>query len=192
MLDVKVEPPTLSTLQAYGDVPVAFLVESRFRVEPVRNGLGGWLLTEEGVEHPCVKDYDALEGEGPSRCRRQFDISHWGIISVFEGAQRIAGAVIAYDSPNVFMLEGRDTLAVLWDIRVRPENRRSGVGGLLFPHVVAWAKTRGCTHLKIETQNINVPACKFYAAMGCELRSIHLDAYPGLPEETQFLWYRWL
>ena len=190
MLEVREEPPTSSTLQEYGNMPIAFLVEPRFIVEPVRNGRGGWLLTEEGVEHPWIKDYDALEGEGPSRWAGQFDISNWGVISAFEGTERIGGAVIAFNTPGVFMLEGRDTLAVLWDIRVRPENRRTGVGSLLFPHVVAWAKSRHCTHLKIETQNINVPACKFYAGMGCELRGIHRDAYPDLPEETQLLWYR--
>ena len=115
MLEVREEPPTFSTLQEYGDVPIAFLVESRFRVESVRNGLGGWLLTEEGVEYPWTKDYDADKGEGPSRWARQFDISNWGVISVFEGDRRIGGAVIAFNTPGVFMLEGRDTLAVLWD-----------------------------------------------------------------------------
>ena len=40
-----------------------------------------------------------------------------------------------------------------------------------------------------ETQNINVPACRFYAAQGCELRGIHVGAYPEHPEEVQLLWY---
>jgi len=88
------------------------------------------------------------------------------------------------------MLEGSTNLAVLWDIRVHPEYRRKGIGSLLFPRIVSWAIARQCTVLKIETQNINVPACKYYARMGCQLRAIHPDAYPDLPEEVQFLWYR--
>jgi hypothetical protein len=41
----------------------------------------------------------------------------------------------------------------------------------------------------VETQNINVPACRFYAAQGCELRGIHPNTYPELPHEVQLLWY---
>ncbi|MBI2166375.1 MAG: GNAT family N-acetyltransferase [Chloroflexi bacterium] len=189
MLDIREEPPTLATLQDYGQVSIAFLVESRFRVKPVRSGLGGWTMTEERVEHPWTKDYDAADG-GPITWARRFDIANWGVLSVFEGAKRIGGAVIAFNTPGVYMLEGRRDLAVLWDIRVRPENRRTGIGALLFPHIVAWAKYRGCTLLKIETQDINVSACKFYARMGCELRAVHRDAYPDLPDEAQLLWYR--
>ena len=190
MFEIREEPPTLATLQEYGKVSIAFLVESRFRVAAIHNGLGGWLLTEEAVEHPWVKDYDARDGEGPSRWGSRFDISNWGVLSVFQGAKRVGGAVIAFDTRGIVMLEESHALAVLWDIRVRPENRRNGIGSLLFPHVVSWARSRRCTHLKVETQDINVPACKFYARMGCELRAIHADAYPELPDESQLLWYR--
>lgn len=41
----------------------------------------------------------------------------------------------------------------------------------------------------METQNINVPAYRFYAAQGCELRGIHPNTYPELPHEVQILWY---
>ena len=43
--------------------------------------------------------------------------------------------------------------------------------------------------MKVETQNINVPACRFYARMGCELGTIDRFAYPDLPGETQLLWH---
>jgi hypothetical protein len=44
--------------------------------------------------------------------------------------------------------------------------------------------------LKIETQNTNVGACRFYERQGCELRAIHRAAYPQFPEEIQLLWYK--
>ena len=50
----------------------------------------------------------------------------------------------------------------------------------------------GCRDLKVETQNINVAACRFYAARGCRLREVNADAYPGLPGEVQFIWRRQL
>lgn len=190
MIEVREESPTLATLVEYGKVSIAFLVESRYRVEPVRNGLGGWALTEEPVEHPYVKDYDELKGEGPSRWANRWDTSHWGILSTFDGPKRIGGAVIKFNTPGVYDLEGRPDLAVLGDIRIHPDYRRRGIGSLLFPRIVTWATARQCMALKIETQNINVAACKYYAHMGCQLRAIHPDAYPDLPDETQLLWYR--
>ena len=117
-------------LSEYGVVPIAFSVESRYRVQVVEKGLGGWAITEEEVEPPYMKDYDQDKGEGPTRWPRK-----------------------------------------------------------LFQAAAKWARSRGCRQLKIETQNINVPACKFYASQGCELRTIHPDAYPELPDEIQLLWY---
>ncbi len=189
MIEIREEPPTLATLLEYGNVSIAFLVESRYRIESIRNGLSGWSLTEEPADHPYIKDYDERDGERPRDWAWRFDISNWGILTAFEGPKRIGGATIAFNAPKLAMLD-RPNLAVLWDIRVQPDYRRKGVGSLLFPRVVAWASARQCTILKIETQNINVPACKYYARMGCQLRAIHPDAYPDFPDETQLLWYR--
>jgi hypothetical protein len=49
---------------------------------------------------------------------------------------------------------------------------------------------RECRQLKVETQNINVPACRFYARQGCVLGVIDRFAYPTLPDEVQLLWYK--
>ena len=113
------------------------------------------------------------------------DIGHWGVFSAFDGRARVGGAVVAWKTPGAHMLEGRDDLAVLWDIRVHAEYRRQGVGSRLFRRAVDWAREKGCVSLKIETQNINVPACRFYASQGCKLGAIYPRAYPELPEEVQ-------
>ena len=88
------------------------------------------------------------------------------------------------------MLEGRSDLAVLWDLRVSPEWRGRGVGTRLFQAAEDWARRRGKAELKIEAQNINPAATRFYARMGCELRSVNADAYPMLPDEVQLLFYK--
>ena len=82
-------------------------------------------------------------------------------------------------------------LAGLWDIRVSPEYRGRGVGRALFDRVETCARNRGCTQLKIETQNINVAACRFYARMGATLGKVHLYAYraEGL-DEVELTWYK--
>jgi len=42
----------------------------------------------------------------------------------------------------------------------------------------------------VETQNINVSACRLYASQGFELRTVNRNAYPTLPDEIQLLWYK--
>lgn len=177
-------------LEQYARVPIAFWVNSRLVVQPVQNGLGGLLLHEEPVTPAYLKDYDAIAGECPIHWRDHFDLSHWTVLSAFAADRQVGGAVIAWNTPSVDMLEGRGDLAVLWDVRVHPEYRGHGVGHRLFTAATDWARTRGCRTLKIETQNINVPACRFYARQGCELRTIRSDAYADLPEEVQLLWYK--
>jgi GNAT superfamily N-acetyltransferase len=90
----------------------------------------------------------------------------------------------------VDLLEGRRDLAVVWDLRVEADRRRGGVGTALWRAAESWARAQGCTHVKVETQDVNVPACLFYARQGCTLRGIHPGAYPHSPGETQLLWVR--
>lgn len=186
MISVVEEPA--AGLAEYGTVPIAFWVRSRFRVEPVRGGLGGLALVEEQVA-PYLKDYDGFRGEGPSGWSDTFDLSRWAILSAFEGPRRVGGAVVAWNTPAVHMLEGRDDLAVLWDLRVHPEHRGLGIGRQLFDSAVTWARGRRCRRFKVETQNVNVPACRFYAGRGCELGATNSHAYGDASDEVQLLWY---
>ncbi|MHB1527651.1 MAG: GNAT family N-acetyltransferase [Candidatus Dormibacteria bacterium] len=180
----------MSRLGAHGEVPIAFLVERILAVSVIDAGLGGITLAELEVDSPWVKDYDAIKGEGPTRWLKRFDTSNWGLVAAYEGGTRIGGAVVALDSPDLHMLEGRRDLACLWDIRVQPEARSTGVGSALFRAVEGWSRQRGCRTLKVETQNINFAACRFYARMGCSLGAINRFAYPGLPDEIQLLWFK--
>ncbi|MGH9942959.1 MAG: GNAT family N-acetyltransferase [Pyrinomonadaceae bacterium] len=104
--------------------------------------------------------------------------------------RRVGGAVVAFRTPGLDMLEGHIDLAVLWDIRLSPEARGQRVGSALFRVAEAWARARGCQQLKVETQNINVPACRFYARQGCVLMAVSRSAYPGLLSEIQLMWYK--
>ncbi|HEY8560757.1 MAG TPA: GNAT family N-acetyltransferase [Pyrinomonadaceae bacterium] len=187
-MQILIVEETPKVLPDYGKVPMAFRVETVFRVDLIENGLGGFALTEEPVSKPFVKDYD--DYEKPSEWAERFDLSNWGILSAFDGGKRVGGAVIAWNTPAVFMLEGEVTLACLWDLRVAPEHRGRGVGKLLFEKAVDWAKSRNCRLLKIETQNVNVPACRFYERRGCRLGGFNLHAYPEEMKEIALFWYR--
>ena len=152
--------------------------------------MGGLGLRERSLTTPYLKDYDAIAGNHPTDWERRFDLSNWGLLSARLDGRRIGGAAVAFHTNGVDMLEGRRDLAVLWDLRVSPELRRRGVASALFAAVEHWARSRGCRQLKVETQNINVAACRFYASQGCELGAIHRFAYPDFPDEIQLLWYK--
>lgn len=87
------------------------------------------------------------------------------------------------------MTDGRDDVAVLRDIRVKPGSTRAGVGTALFERVVGWAGESGMQMLKIETQNNNVAACRFYQKMGARLGGVQRHAYGDYPDEVMLLWY---
>ncbi len=184
-IDVIEEP--VPALAAYCGIPIAFDVSEVFDV--VTEADGSARLEARRVPLPYVKDYDAL-GDNPMRWTERFDLSNWGFFAAFSGAQCVGRAAVARDTSTLGMLEGRKDLALLWDLRVAPVARRRGVGSALFDAVVTWARSRGCLQLKIETQNINVPACRFYSQKGCVLRTVQSGAYPELPDEVQLIWFK--
>ncbi|HET9088736.1 MAG TPA: GNAT family N-acetyltransferase [Acidimicrobiales bacterium] len=185
-LEIREEP--IASLREHAEIPIAYLVDKILEVSVSDGGLGGIILQERAVDAPYIKDYDAIKGEGPTRWPKRFDVTNWGLIAVYESGTRVGGAVIAFKTPNLEMLGEESGVAALWDIRIRPDVRHSGIGSFLFRAVREWARARGCTQIRIETQNVNLPACHFYAGMGCVLESIKRFAYPELPEEAQILW----
>ena len=181
---------TRAAIAAYAGVSCAFTVDRVVDVTSRGGSADGFILSERRLAVPYQKDYDTLDGDGPLTWPLRFDLSRWAIFTAWCGATRVGGASVAFDTPGLAMLEGRRDLAVLWDIRVAPEQRGRSGGSALFARAAAWARDRGCRELKVETQNTNVAACRFYARQGCQLRAIVRAAYPDLPEEIQLLWYR--
>src|ERR1700730_4835726 len=171
-MEINITEEPMSALEDYGRVPIAFEVNRVFDVVVRHDGLDGFVLSERRLEVPYIKDYDAINGEGPSTWAKRFDLSNWGLMTAHVGGQRVGGAVIAFNTPDVTMLEGLHDLAALWDIRVSSATRCQGVGSALFRTVEMWCTARGCRRLKIETQNINVAACRFYKRQGCVLEGV--------------------
>jgi len=187
-IEVTEEPVT--ALREYARIPIIFTVDRVVDVTDRDDGSGGFRLSERRLEAPYEKDYDVIPGEGPLQWSRRFDLSSWAFFIARLANRIVGGATVAFDTPRLTMLEGRRDLAVLWDIRVSPDDRRQGVGAALFGRVEKLAQQRGYRQLKIETQNTNARACRFYARQGCELRAVNRAAYPELPNEIQLLWYK--
>lgn len=178
----------VATAGELAGVPIAFTVGRVFDLAAEGERFGGYTLKESVVAHPYVKDYDAIPGQSPADWARQFDLSHWFFIGARSEGRLIGGAVVACRTAGVDMLEGRDDLALLWNIRVAPEHRGHAVGTALFRAAEAGAKQRGLRELKVETQNNNVSACRFYARQGCRLDRVIPHAYPEFPDELQMIW----
>ncbi len=177
-------------LAQYATIPISFEVRSILQPELVNNGLGGILLHEHRVEQPYLKDYDVYET--PLDWPKQFDLTNWVVLLALQDGKPAGGATIAARTPGVNMLAGRDDLAVLWDIRVHPDQRGRGIGSRLMQYTVNEARSRGFRQLKIETQNVNVNACHFYQHCGCRLGEINRYAYAHLPSvahEVMLIWY---
>ena len=185
-MSIEVAEEPFTALAEYESIPIAFTVSSVLDV--AEDGS----LVERRLAAPYLKDYDAQPGEGPQSWPLHFDVSRWGLLVARGGGRRVGGAAMAYDAPGVHMLEGRRDLAVVWDLRVAPEARGRGVGRALWNAAEAWARARGCRELRVETQNVNVPACRFYARQGCVLATARHGVYPGLPHEVQLVWSKML
>ena len=189
-MNIELSEAPITSVVELGQVPIFFTVDRVCDVLPHSNGLAGFVLSERPIETPYLKDYDRIPGEGPHQWASRFDITNWGFIWARSEGRFVGGVVIAFDTLGLTMFEGRKDLAVLWDIRVSPEVREQGVGSALFRAAETWAISKGCTQLKVETQNINVTACRFYERHGFVLRTVDHCAYPDLPGEIQLLWYK--
>ncbi len=179
-------------LETYAGIPIAFQVESILKLDLVGGGMGGAGLEEVPIAPAYLKDYDAGQGNGPLSWPEKFDLTNFAFFLALEGDRPVGAAAVVYDSPGIHMLCGRRDMAVLWDIRVRPCFRRSGIGARLFEHAAGWARGKHCRLLKIETQNVNVPACRFYHSLGGRLGEINRYAYaghPGVAHEVMLVWY---
>lgn len=191
VLNLKIHKINANSLPDYAEIPVAFEVASVLEVEQVNGGLDGIRLHEETVL-PYIKDYDSYEDGGPDKWPQRFDVRDWGLFLATDEDRCVGGAAVAFDAPDIGILHGRDDVAALWDIRVRPEDRYQGVGTRLFQHAAGWASSKGLRQLRIETPNVDVPASRFYAQQGCELGEIDRYFYFGHPEvghEIMLGWY---
>ena len=187
-LTIAIAGPTAALLAEYATIPIAFEVKAVFSAEARRDG--GFHLAEHRLTAPYLKDYDSFAPDRPQSWQGRFDTSQWAVFLARDKDTLLGGATVAWGTEGLDMLAGRRDLAVIWDIRVAPPARGRGVGQALFAAVEDWAREHGCVELKVETQDVNVPACRFYQAMGCHLRSVHPRVYPESMNEVQFLWHK--
>lgn len=186
-VDVRLEDER--ALAEYASVPIHFRVERIVDVDALVASAGS-RVESRVASNPYLKDYDAYPDNGPLGWATRFDLSRWGFFGAYADGKRVGGAAVAMRDSTVALLEGRDDLALLFDLRVDSSVRQRGVGRALLKAVVEWSVARGARWLLVETQDVNVPACRFYSRNGFVLDAANRGAYPDLPDETQLLWLR--
>lgn len=189
-MQVRVVQESAAELREYASIPIAFEVSEILDPPLLDTARSSVDFRTRAVDVPYVKDYDSYAGHSPLDWASRFDITDWGILGAFVGAERVGGAVVVYRDRAIEMLDGRNDLALLWDLRAAPSFRRHGVGTALLSAAEQWARDRGASELRVETQNINVGACRFYRARGFRLESVKSGAYPEIPDEVQLLWHK--
>ena len=186
ILTIVEEPPT--RLAEYTQVSIGFTVAERFDDQALAALRHHACVPAIPVSPPYWKDYDSYPGGHPCEWPRQFDLSRWNILAAYDRSRRVGGAVIISDDPQIDSLRDCPACALLWDVRVAPDARRQGVGSALLEAAERRAREHGTRSLRVETQDVNVSACRFYHAHGFRLEQAIPGAYAELPDEVQLLW----
>jgi len=170
MLSVHIRPMTEEDVPRLADMRPGFVSPTILAVEKSGSGIeASWRLVERPLPAPFDKghgyDFDVTEQANILRRLRRGD----GLHLVAERDGRLVGIldVVPEDWNNT---------AFIWNIMLDESIRGQGVGRALFERAVRWGRQQGYRALVMETQTNNVPACKFYARMGCELGGIR-DSY---------------
>ena len=171
--EIREEPA--GALAEHGAISAAFTVERIYHVG--RSRTGAPVLRERAVAEPWRKDYDAAPGNRPADWAGRFDVSGWTILSAWREGRRAGGIVVAERT-------------LIWDLRVDPALRGAGIGRALFDAAERWIRAHGGRRVEVETQNVNVPACRLYESRGCRLHRVDALAYADFPDEVQLLWQK--
>lgn len=186
-MDINIKEVTKRQLVEYAQIPMLLEVASKYELNEINHGLGGIIFNEIKVEG-YIKDLSLYEK--PLEWEKEFDLSNWGFFMAYDNDVPIGGATLVYNTKEINLLSNRSDLSVLWDIRVAPEYKSINIGTKLFNHAIEWSIKHNCKQMKIETQNDNVPACKFYEKQGARLGEINKYAYYGEDtDEVMLIWY---
>jgi len=175
----------------YAEIDPSYEVTSVLKVVPTDRGLAGLQFVEEAVAQPYRKGADSPE-DSPALWPPRGETGEFVAFLATEDDLPVGGAAAIVNPAGAFLFERRDALAGLWDIRVHPKHRHRQIGSQLLLHAADWAKKRGCSQMRVECQNVNVAACRFYARH-CTLGGVERHGYAACADvahEAMFLWYR--
>ncbi|MGM0789796.1 MAG: streptothricin N-acetyltransferase SatA [Bacillota bacterium] len=136
-----------------------------------------WKYTEEIFSEPYFKIYEDDE----------IDISYieeqGKIVYFYYDENDCIGRIKIRSNWNGF--------ALIEDIAVATNYRKKGVGTALLNKAIEWAKENNFSGLVLETQDINVSACHFYAKNHFVIGAVDTMLYSNFPtaNEIAIFWY---
>lgn len=175
---------TAADIPRLAEIRPGFTSDTVLNVERTGSGLEtGWRLVERALRTPFDKgddyDFDATE---QANIRRRLGAGTGLHLVVVDG--RAAGDGGRLVGVLDVMPQKWNNTAWIWNIMLDVSARRQGVGRALFGRAIGWARARGYRALVLETQTNNVPACKFYARLGCRLDGLR-ETYYGNDDPTR-------
>lgn len=93
---------------------------------------------------------------------------------------------------QIILRKNWNRYAYIEDITVDVQFRRQGIGKELISCAKHWAQDRQLMGIMLETQDNNVPACKFYESCGFQLKGFDQYLYRGIDQRTDevaLYWY---
>ncbi len=189
-MNVEIRREDDRSLPAYASIPIAFAVREVVDVAGLQ--LHHSALPTRAVTTPWEKNYDTIADNDPMSWSTRFDVRSWIYLASYLGEERVGGAIVVAERLAVGQLDGRLESAILWDVRVRPDWRRRGIGRQLLAAAADVARETRCRVLDVETQDINAAACRLYSATGFTLAGVTAKAYPDAPHEIRLLWSKQL
>lgn len=136
-----------------------------------------WTYTEEVFSEPYIKQYE----------HENIDLSY-----IDDDNKAV---YLYYDDNNCI---GQISLRSNWngytlieDIAVAKKCRQKGIGKALLQQAVEWARQNNCMGLMLETQDVNVSACRFYAKNNFVIGGVDTMLYSKFPtaHELAIYWY---
>jgi ribosomal protein S18 acetylase RimI-like enzyme len=119
------------------------------------------------VRQPFVKRYDPPDS---ATFQRYAAIVQAGdSFAAYDDSQCVALAIGEVQSWNASL--------TIWELHVAPRHQGQGIGRRLMETVADHARGQGARMLVCETQSTNVPAIRFYRALGFVLDGIDLSLY---------------
>ena len=81
--------------------------------------------------------------------------------------------------------------AYIEDIAVAKNNRGKGIGAQLIKKAVEWARQKNLCGLMLETQDINLAACRFYHKLGFKIGAVDTMLYANFDncDAKAVFWY---
>ncbi len=93
---------------------------------------------------------------------------------------------------QIILNKNWNNYAYVQDITVDAKFRKQGVGTRLIAQAIQWAKSKNLPGIMLETQNINVGACRLYERCGFQLGGFDRLLYKGIVHDTieiALYWY---